>query len=181
MQIIDDYLPKEQFEKIYKIFTSNRVKWEYVNVANPASDKVGMFSFNDMLYDIRVGHFGDIPIYANETLKYLLKDNMKIIRAKANLFTIRDEPIKYGWHYDLVQEGDVEKPLDDFKTLLYYINDNNGGTDFEEGLTLSSKNLFVKSKANRAVIVDGNIKHQSVGQTDTNIRLNININYVEMS
>ena len=52
MQIIDDYLPKEQFEKIYKIFTSNRVKWEYVNVANPAADKVGMFSFNDMLYDI---------------------------------------------------------------------------------------------------------------------------------
>ena len=30
------------------------------------------------------------------------------------------------------------------------------------------------------VIVDGDVKHQSVGQTDSNIRLNININYVEI-
>ena len=149
MQIIDDYLPQEQFEKIYNKYMSNKVKWEYVNVANPAADKIGMFSFNNMIYD------------------------MAIIRAKANLFTIRDESIKYGWHYDLVQENDIQKPLDNFKTLLYYINNNNGGTEFEN-------DKFVQSKANRAVIVDGNVKHQSVGQTDTNVRLNININYMEI-
>ena len=52
MQIIDDYLPQEQFEKIYNKYMSNKVKWEYVNVANPAADKIGMFSFNNMIYDI---------------------------------------------------------------------------------------------------------------------------------
>ena len=64
------------------------------------------------------------------------------------------------------------KGVDKFKTLLYYINTNNGGTEFENG-------GFVKSVANRAVIVDGDIKHQSVGQTDEDIRLLININFLE--
>ena len=49
MQIIDDYLPQEQFEKIYNKYMSNKVKWEYVNFANPAADKIGMFSFNNMI------------------------------------------------------------------------------------------------------------------------------------
>ena len=168
MKIIDDYLEFDKFTEIYKKYTTNKVKWEYVNVANPSADYVGMFSFNNMLYDIRM----PTNTIAKE-LQYLLKDNMKLIRAKANLFTIRDESVKYGWHYDLVQENNVEKPLDNFKTLLYYINNNNGGTEFEN-------DKFVQSKANRAVIVDGDVKHQSVGQTDANIRLNININYVEI-
>tara|TARA_R110000851_G_C12762432_1_gene533221 strand:+ start:31 stop:567 length:537 start_codon:yes stop_codon:yes gene_type:complete len=174
MQIIDDYLPQEQFEKIYNKYMSNKVKWEYVNVANPAADKIGMFSFNNMIYDMRFHPPGDKSYLTKcEDLHHLVKNNMAIIRAKANLFTIRDESIKYGWHYDLVQENDIQKPLDNFKTLLYYINNNNGGTDFEN-------DKFVQSKANRAVIVDGNVKHQSVGQTDTNVRLNININYMEI-
>jgi len=174
MQIIDDYLPQEQFEKIYNKYMSNKVKWEYVNVANPAADKIGMFSFNNMIYDMRFHPPGDKSYLTKcEDLRHLVKNNMAIIRAKANLFTIRDESIKYGWHYDLVQENDIQKPLDKFKTLLYYINNNNGGTEFEN-------DKFVQSKANRAVIVDGNVKHQSVGQTDTNVRLNININYMEI-
>ena len=45
------------------------------------------------------------------------------------------------------------------------------------GLILIS--LFAKSVANRAVIVDGDIEHQTVGQTDTDVRIIININYME--
>ena len=65
-------------------------------------------------------------------------------------------------------------PIDYFKTLKvwYYINTNNGGTEFANG-------DFAKSVANRAVIVDGNIEHQTVGQTDADVRLIININYME--
>ena len=59
-----------------------------------------------------------------------------------------------------------------FKILLYYINTNNGGTEFANG-------DFAKSVANRAVIVDGDIEHQTVGQTDTDVRIIININYME--
>ena len=55
---------------------------------------------------------------------------------------------------------------------MYYINPNNGGTEFANG-------DFAKSVANIAVIVDGDIEHQTVGQTDTDVRIIININYME--
>ena len=51
------------------------------------------------------------------------------------------------------------------------INNCNGYTEFEDGTIL-------ESKENSIVIFDGAIKHRSVGQTDENIRVNININYV---
>ena len=54
MEIIDDYLKFDYFTEIYKKYTTNKIKWEYVNVANPAAHNIGMFSFNNMLYDIRM-------------------------------------------------------------------------------------------------------------------------------
>ena len=136
MEVIKDFLPEDMFKEFYDVYTGyNRVRWAYHNQANSESSDLGNFQFINLLYD-----------------------------ARANLFTVRDEPIEYGWH--------VDTDIDNFKTLLYYINTNNGGTAFETG-------EFVKSEQNTAVVVDGNIPHQSVGQTDTNVRLLININYLE--
>ena len=39
--------------------------------------------------------------------------------------------------------------------------------------------MCIRDSANRAVIVDGDIEHQTVGQTDTDVRIIININYIE--
>ena len=50
MEIIDDYLKFDYFTEIYKKYTTNKIKWEYVNVANPAAHNIGMFSFNNMLF-----------------------------------------------------------------------------------------------------------------------------------
>ena len=58
------------------------------------------------------------------------------------------------------------------KVLLLNLNDNNGYTEFEN-------DHKVMSKANEAVIFDGNIKHRSVSQTDEDLRININLNYEE--
>ena len=53
---------------------------------------------------------------------------------------------------------------------LYSVNNNNGYTLFEDGTK-------VKSVENQMVIFDGSRKHCSVAQTDTNVRVNININF----
>ena len=42
-----------------------------------------------------------------------------------------------------------------------------------------SNGKFIESVANRAAIVDGDIKHQTIGQTDADVRIIININYME--
>ena len=53
---------------------------------------------------------------------------------------------------------------------LFYINTNNAYTLFRNGKK-------VKSVANRIIIFKGDQEHKSSAQTDTDIRVNVNINY----
>jgi len=164
MQIIDKYLSELDYNKIKEKYQGPEVPWRFIKEANFNSSKAA-FQFVYETYNMMWTDF-EVPDETNLLLSRLRHNKCKkVIRSKSNLFTKRQDVIKYGWHIDI--EG-----LDKFKTLLYYINTNNGGTEFENG-------GFVKSVANRAVIVVGDIKHQSVGQTDEDIRLLININFLE--
>jgi len=82
-------------------------------------------------------------------------------------------------HYDEFQEAkghllgvDIspEEYMFASKTAIFYVNNNNGGTRFED-------DTFVESVRNRALLFTGKIAHETVTQTDTNFRFNININY----
>jgi len=55
-----------------------------------------------------------------------------------------------------------------FYSAVYYVNDNNGGTLFEEG------GLFIPSVANRLLVFEGQHKHTNVTCTDTFVRMVIN-------
>jgi hypothetical protein len=57
------------------------------------------------------------------------------------------------------------------KVALFSINTNNGYTLFENG------DKF-ESKENTLLLFDGHLKHCSVAQIDSNLRINININYI---
>ena len=69
--------------------------------------------------------------------------------------------MKYGFHTDYTFEKHT--------TLVYSVNTNNGYTEFKDGTK-------IPSVAKQLLIFDGNIPHRSVGQTDTNNRINLNIN-----
>ena len=56
------------------------------------------------------------------------------------------------------------------KVGIFYLNTNNGYTEFEDG----SK---VESVANRFVSFTGDLIHRGVSQTDTKARVVINLNY----
>ena len=73
---------------------------------------------------------------------------LQVIRAKANMFLKTKENLGLGLHYDITND-------DNYETLLYFINDNNGGVEFED-------KTFIKQKENRAVIMYGRLKHQSI-------------------
>jgi hypothetical protein len=86
-----------------------------------------------------------------------------IYRVKVNLGTRTSTPIVGGFHSDT-----------DFNntTAIFYLNNNNGYTIFEDG----SK---IDSVENRLVVFDSNIQHSGVSQTDSNIRCVINLNYID--
>ena len=83
-----------------------------------------------------------------------------IRRIKANLTTKTTSHEEGGYHTD----------YSDIITAVYYINTNNGYTQFKDGTK-------VESVANRAVIFDSNLEHQGVGCTDEKRKVVINFNY----
>ena len=60
---------------------------------------------------------------------------------------------------------------DDMKTAVFYINTNNGYTEFENGVR-------VNSVANRVCIFDSHLKHRGTTHSEgSNQRIVVNFNY----
>ena len=72
------------------------------------------------------------------------------------------------FHTDTNGQENEEK----MTTAIYYLNTNNGYTEFEDGTK-------VDSVGNRLVVFPTNTTHRAAGQTDTNKRIVINFNYIK--
>tara|TARA_Y100001960_G_scaffold104035_1_gene112123 strand:- start:726 stop:1274 length:549 start_codon:yes stop_codon:yes gene_type:complete len=84
-----------------------------------------------------------------------------IQRIKANLNPRHHKIIKHGFHTDVDYECN---------TAIFYLNTNNGYTEFEDGNK-------VPSVANRMVIFPSTVRHTGTTCTDTKRRVLINFNY----
>ena len=167
MKIQDNFLPQEQHEHIRKNMMSAKFPWFYnssvlhgIDRDDNISDR-GQFTHAFLTSDKvtsrkKLSHQFDL-------IRPLL-DNLKgseIFRIKSNL-QLRTESIeKTGWHDD---------GFGDCTTAIYYINSNDGVTEFEDG-------SLVHSVANRLVTFNGTMKHRGSTHTNTKTRVLINLNY----
>jgi hypothetical protein len=87
----------------------------------------------------------------------------EILRVKANLGTRTSTHIEGGMHTDSKMKH---------TTAIFYLNTNNGYTKFEDG-------TIVESIENRLVVFNSDLLHSGFSQTDTNIRVVLNLNYTE--
>jgi len=90
------------------------------------------------------------------------------LRIKANLGFKSGKIIKHGFHTDI---PDRILDLKCCETAIFYLNTNNGYTEFEDGTK-------VESVANRLVTFPSHIKHTGTTCTDQPYRIVINFNYV---
>ena len=160
MKTIDNFLDQETFYKILQVILETKFPWNFVNGKSEIND--GDFQFTHLFVD----DGGKIVSpYYKIILPILKKINPKsTYRVKANLTTKKETNNKSLMHTDTT--------LENIKTAVFYCNDNNGGTLFQNGKKVSSK-------ANRIVIFDGHQKHCGVDCTDENIRVVINFNFYE--
>ena len=102
-----------------------------------------------------------IPLIQN----YEFSHNQKyyLLHVKANLNVRAPENLEHGFHRDHPWNG---------KTSVFYLNDNDGYTKFQNG-------QVVESKANRAVIFDSPELHTGSTPTDAYGRYVVNLNWVE--
>jgi len=158
IQVIDNFLNKDEFNKIKMIMMSASFPWFYHDHVSQEDEK-DKFYFNHNFYIDSKPQSSFFTILDNLLNKLEIKS---LMRVKGNLH-IKSDKIEYNnFHTDLPYKH---------KGCILYINDNNGFTHFKE----SDKK--VKPKENRIVLFDPSIEHRSSRCSDSNIRVNININY----
>ena len=177
MKIIDNFLPKEIFDKIQKNFLGIEFPWfwctqvvydnECICEELDNFQMVHVLSINDE-YRVEKNReyleplIGAITNYELKNTQNNFYSKIFLLRAKINLNQKTHKIIKSGFHIDTQVES---------KTAIYYLNSNDGFTEFEDG-------RIVESVENRIVIFDSKIRHTGTSCTNQKRRIVLNLNYV---
>ena len=166
MQVIDNFLPEYYFRQISNMILGPEFPWYFNDSAVVRGDDSG-YQFVHTFYN--VGRGGIIsqsyPLFDIVQQKLGVK---RLDRIKMNLNPKTVFHRKSGFHTD--QRQSTEPVPQHQKTAVFYLNTNNGWTEFKKGGK-------VKSVANRIVIFDSNLEHTGVTCTNEKRRVIVNFNY----
>ena len=157
IQIIDNFLSEEEFKSIQSFMMGGEFRWFYADGKAFVDD--GSFHMIHMFFQPEVGLNSEHITMWNTFMNKV--EAKKCERIKANL-TFKTPTIELSeYHSD----------YDDMKTAIFYINTNNGYTEFESGVR-------VNSVANRVCIFNSNLNHRGVTHTEGDQqRIVVNFNY----
>ena len=162
IEIFDDFLNPNDFEKVNKTLTSeSKLAWYYKNsVIYSNHNHETHYQFVHNFYDnlTWLSSLGEVLLPCVKQLKAVA-----LIRIKANLLIKTENHVEHGFHTDFV----CKSP---HKTAILYVNTNNGYTLFEDGTK-------VKSEANRMIVFDGSLRHTGATCTDEKTRIVVNFNF----
>ncbi|KZR67734.1 hypothetical protein [Prochlorococcus sp. MIT 1303] len=170
IETIHNYLADDILEGIVR--RMDKLPWQIGRTMNPNSTSENHFAFiQDYSHKIfKETYLKDFPAKFNRALMtpYVKKHNCKsisVIRSRINMYirTVGREDM-CGYHQDYPNPG--------IKTLLLYLEDSDGCTEFK----VSGDRIV--SERNKAIIFDSNIEHQTISQTNTLFRHNVNVNFM---
>ena len=166
MKIVDNFLPEPFFKKLEGAWCDGDIPWCYNqgSTYNKKREWAGPSQFTHIFYSEDPWHRVRSPYYDLVKIIPDLLGAKKNNRIRGTLQPRTFFPRGGGYHTDYMD------PPSHRKTAVYYINSNNGCTQFKRGGK-------VKSVANRLVIFDCNILHQGVTCTDKDVRVVLNFNY----
>ena len=163
MKIEDNFLDQNIFDKLQAFIMGDELSWYYNSYIVDEGEKD--FQFTHVYYRYNSPQSNHYP----NLLPIIDKlDFYSLAIIKSNLLTRTSNIAKHTFHVD-INEIDPEKQKH-WTTSIFYVNTNNGYTEFEDGTK-------VESVANRMVIFSANLKHRGTSCTDENTRVVINFNY----
>jgi hypothetical protein len=162
-KVIDNFLPKEKFEVIKKLFLGDTFPWYYSPTCGLPDSNDGFYFF----HEIYRTHLLSSKEVWNAITPLLNKINeidfcRSIVRVRSNCYVKTHKLVEFTKHRDYPFET---------KGFLYYVNSNDGFTKLEDG-------SIIESVENRALFFDTHKLHNASTCTNTDLRINININYV---
>ena len=186
IKIINNFLDKKIFKKLQSFLLGADCPWFYNDkkvyyVKNPVGVEdagrspitpIKGYEINNPQHQFTHSFFSKHTNWSNASINIvplLDKINPRIwIKVKGNLSPINSKPLVGGWHCDKDTDGVA---WTDTTTSIFFINTNNGYTMFENG-----KKIF--SVENTLVTFPNNILHTGVTQTDTKVKVALNLNYL---
>jgi hypothetical protein len=165
--ILEDFLPKELFEKTQHtlIGPGCMFPWFFnsTKTYNDEHKTLTNFQFTHTFFD----HNAEASKYYRDLIFpfFALLNPVSIIRVKANL-----TGVSQNFQEKTISQFHIDIPEANNKTAIYYVNSNNGKTVFPNGTEIDSV-------ANRMVIFDGSEQHTAVSCTDQQVRCVLNFNY----
>jgi len=158
MKIVDNFLPQDYFVHLQRIMTDHNFPWLYnAEVANSGEIQDHFYFTHNLFQD-----FQPTSSIFEEFVPFFKQLEMNaLVRARALLYTNQGRQIVHEKHIDFKFPH---------KTAVFYMNTNNGYTEFEDGTK-------VESVENRIVFFDGSRPHNSSTCTDQKIRVVLSINY----
>ena len=177
IKIEDDYLTSYELKQVQDLFApsqpDNKIQNEIGNIhwiLGSVTEGSNEYQLTRVLYRSPDAEIGPEPVVCLQNnflfpIFFAKIDPKCILRVKANLQMRTTEIIENGFHWDY--------PADNYagaKTSIFYINSNDGYTEFEDGTR-------IESVANRLITFPLNMKHRGTTCTDKPFRLVINFNY----
>tara|TARA_B100000902_G_scaffold223360_1_gene212174 strand:+ start:91 stop:609 length:519 start_codon:yes stop_codon:yes gene_type:complete len=166
IKVYDNFLDEKYFSDMQALLLGPNFPWffnEGINYDNPPHPS--QFQFIHIFYDNgnELPFFGMVSDMCKKAgYKQILTDPMRC-GIKANLNPKQPEHEMWGYHID------VEPDTTGHTTSIFYVNTNNGWTEFETGDK-------IECVGNRLISFPSEIGHSGVSCTDVKRRVVININ-----
>ena len=175
MKFVDDFLDKTQFDTLQTFILSGECGWFFNEDIDYKGAGKDTFQFTHSFYRNNCpssDHYDKlwavIEKFSETNSERGASSGIILARCKANLLTRTPKHVKNSYHCDLV--GLNKQKLKQLTTSIYYINSNNGYTEFEDG-------TIVESVANRMLSFPAVLQHRGTSCTDEKRRIVINFNY----
>jgi hypothetical protein len=168
-RIKKNLLPSIYFNKLNQLVMGRGFPWYYLNqtVSYPGVKQDDHFMFVHVLYNTTPKTPTSTFFKEFEPILYFLDYPIKeLLRMKLNLYTNQNKKIKHVRHTD-IYDYDKNRPREKVTLSLFNFVTCNGGT-------LINKKKY-SSNANELVIFDNAHKHSGIVQTDTQVRVVLNI------
>ena len=165
MKIQDDFLDLKEFLEIQSNIMHGDFAWFF-------SDGIDFHGDNkfQLCHTLYASGQPTSPYF--ERINPILKkiNPMSIWRIKVNLITKTSNIVENEFHVDM--SGVSEERMQHWTTSIFYINSNDGYTEFEDGTK-------VESVKNRIISFPSNTKHRGTSCTNQKARIAINFNYFD--
>jgi|9_EtaG_2_1085328.scaffolds.fasta_scaffold01580_1 hypothetical protein len=169
MIVIDDFVNQDHANYIHDRMIED-IPWWFNPSKSGSEDELYNYQFIHRFFSFQNGGYSsayDLVEPLVSAINFKTYRITALSRIKGNFQPVMQERYKSQFHWDYHFK---DEPDENMMVAIYYVNTNDGYTEFEDG-------TIIKSIANRLILFSNSIKHRGVSQLDTKHRIVLNFNF----